>query len=337
MREATDDGLKARAGVLTLLFMTSDRSREELLRMLHNALSGGALRQADPDAYEEDEDDEDDEEEFDLDLDEEIVDDEAEPPDEIDLEEFGTHARARATPAGEEFLFVAFTLQRWLRSCPRGPLEIGVPDAGDAIAALLCGWSATVTHGLAARTRTLSELDEVVAPLEFEILDEHIVAMERSGLAEARSNGDDAIGYAATMWLREGLAPIAAAARHEFHHPLGDTLPPDRLDVEAAFQLALPLVVLPRELSGSCRLDVRLDDGREDVVSATAQVKRGRVVAVEAQPGKRPDAWAAGSTLDWLDTVVDPRAARLEAGGEPRLVKALVEGLYDALFSVPVR
>jgi hypothetical protein len=211
-------------------------------------------------------------------------------------------------------------------------------ETGDAIAALACCWSATVTHGLAAAPRTLSELDEVVELLDFETLDEHVVAMVRTGLVEARPDSSGTIRYAVTEWLREGIAPIAAAARHERHHPLGDTLPPDRLDVEAAFQLALPLVRLPAELSGCCRLDVQLEDGGQAAIAgATVRVERGRVVSSESQPGERPDAWATGTAVEWLDTVVAPSAGRLALGGDTRLAEALIVGLYEALFGIPVR
>jgi DNA-binding HxlR family transcriptional regulator len=209
-----------------------------------------------------------------------------------------------------------------------------VPAAGEAIAALLCCWSATVIHGLAAGPRSLAELSEVVEPLDFDTLEEHVKAMERSDQVEARVGPDGTTRYAVTRWLREGLVPIAAAARQEIHFPPppDDVLPPDRLDVEAAFQLALPLVVLPRELSGTCRLSAQLEDG--SLAGVTARIEGGRVVSCESRLDEGAGTWAHGSSIEWLDTVVDPAAALLEVGGDERLAGALVDGLYESLFGL---
>ena len=334
-QETSDGDLRARAGALTLFFMTSAVDREVLLQMLANARSGGALREVDPEEYEEYKEREEDE---DFDIDEEIEAAEAEELEfGLDPGEFGPHTKARATPAGVEFLFVAFTLQRWLRNCPRGLLEIGIHGAGDAIAALICCWSATVIHGLAAAPRTLPELNEAVEPLEMEVLEEHVAAMERTGLVEARSGRGGATRYAVTDWLREGIAPIAAATRHEFHHPLGDVLPPDRLDVEATFQLALPLIALPAERSGTCRLGVQfVDSDPAAMVGVTARVEGERVVSCESRLDEQAETRVTGSAVDWLDTMVDPSAGRLEVGGDAHLAEALTEGLYESLFGIRV-
>lgn len=163
----------------------------------------------------------------------------------------------RTSSKGAQALFVASILERWLRNCPDGPLRIG-PSGGEAIASLVCCWSATVTHALAKQPLTLAELDRAVGILDYETAEEHVEAMARAGQVEALP-GDGETRYAVTDWLREGIAPIAASARFERRYPEAGMAPPDILDVEAAFQLALPLLRLPADLRGSCRLGVQIE------------------------------------------------------------------------------
>jgi DNA-binding HxlR family transcriptional regulator len=337
-QETTDGALRARAGALTLLFITASVSREVLLELLVRARSGGALGPPDPDAFAAREEEE--RREYELEAEIEAAEDERLENIDIDIDpsSFGPDTMMRATPAGTEFLFVAFTLQRWLRNSPQGPLEIGMAGAGDAMAALVCSWSGTLIHGLATAPRTISELDEVVDPLDRATLEEHIAALERTGQVEALPGRRGQTRYAVTEWMREGFAPIAAAARMERHHPHDDVLPPDRLDAEAAFQLALPLIELPGDLSGSCRLGVQLSgDDSAPLAGVTAQIEGGRVVSCESRLDDRADTWATGSPIEWLDTAVNPGAALLDVGGDTRLAEAVVEGIYDSLFGIPVR
>jgi hypothetical protein len=67
---------------------------------------------------------------------------------------------------------------------------------------------------------------------------------------------------------------------------------PDRLDVEAIFQLALPLIALPTELSGCCRLDVQLGhDETPAIVGVTARVEGGRVASCEGRLDQQAETW----------------------------------------------
>jgi hypothetical protein len=52
--------------------------------------------------------------------------------------------------AGKDLLFVSSALERWLRDCPDGPLELG-PEAAPALSAILNGWASSVIHALSAR------------------------------------------------------------------------------------------------------------------------------------------------------------------------------------------
>ena len=282
--EATGE-FRARAGALTLAFMTSVAPPEKLLELLERALYGGLMgpvpegmsrRQALEEYGDGLEDDY-------GDLDDEPGDDGLEgDEDDYDFEEEGGYGfededeggggaatldaeRApepayRASAKGAQIVYVAAILRRWLRNCPEGPLEIGA-QGGAAIASLLCGWSATVIHALAREPLTLAELDRAVEPIpEREVVAEHVEAMRRVGQVEVLEDGGEA-RCALTDWMREGIAPIVAAAWVEVHHPEEHMAPPDVLDVEAAFEMALPLLRLPPDLRGTCRLGVQIPGG----------------------------------------------------------------------------
>ena len=325
-------GFRARAGALTLLFVAGSPAREVLLEMLEQARDGGLLGPIlDPDelaAYEDEAGE-----------DEAVADEEDLPEDEDYMEDelgrmIGPNTPMRTSAKGDQFLFVAFAMERWLRNCPVGPRELG-PAGAEAIAPLACCWSAGVTHALAERPRTLAELESAVGILDREVVEEHVEALGRTGQVEATADGDE-VRYALTAWGREGIAPIIAAVRYERHYPEDDVLPPDIRDVEAAFELVLPLLRLPADLSGSCRLGVQIPGGEPLMAGATVQVEEGRVASSSPLLEQEPENWATGSPLDWMDTVVDPTAGRIKSGGDTRLANALLEALHETLFGIPV-
>jgi DNA-binding HxlR family transcriptional regulator len=340
-RNVSKSGFRARAGTLTLLYVASATDREVLLQMLADAMLGGLLREDSGGA-------------------------ELPPPDSVELpgveiadfddedgiapqvggidvseiklesgEVVSPDTPMRITPEGEEILFTAFTAERWLRNAPAGPLELGGAGAGQALASLVCNWSATVIHGLSGEPLTLPELSRVVVPLSYPVLEEHLDAMERTGQVEAFRDRGGQMRYRLTDWAREGTAPLAAAARLERHYPSGDTMPPDALDIGAAFFLTLPLLRLPPRLSGSCRLGVKLSGG--GVAGVTARVGGGRIVSCEQQLDESADAWASGTAVEWLDTLVAPEVARIDIRGEKALAQAVIAGLHETLFGIPVR
>jgi DNA-binding HxlR family transcriptional regulator len=250
---------------------------------------------------------------------------------------WGGSREARITPAGREMLFIAFVAERWLQNAPAGPLPFD-SDAGErAVAALVDGWSSTVVHALAARPLDLRELERAVEVLSPRALKRRLLAMQRAGQIETSSSGEGTL-YAVTDWLRAGIAPLAAAARLERRNPGDGMAPIAPLDVEAAFLLTLPLLALPTELSGSCRLGVEIGDlGRSRIAGATVQVEGGRITACAPCLDESADAWAIASTGEWLDTVIEPDARRVKSGGDRYLARALLDGLHETLFGVPVR
>ena len=346
--EATGTGFRARAGTLTLLYMTSVMPPEALLEMLERALHGGLLRPIESDVSPEEmreryeaelekywgDDEEtaaDDEDELLVDYDDDVGEEDEVAGDGDFAGAAGAEPFYRTSAKGVQFLYVASLLQRWLRNCPEGPLEIG-PDSGEPMASLVCCWSATLIHALAREPLTLPEIDRAVAPIEDrDVVEEHVEAMRRVGHVEVLTSGGET-RYALTDWLREGIAPLAAAARMEVHYPEEGIAPPDILDVETAFQLVLPLLRLPPDLRGTCTLSVQLPAEQPLMVGATAHLDSGRVVSSSTLLDEDPGTWATGSPRDWLDTLVEPSAGRIEVGGEIRIANALIASLHEQLF-----
>lgn len=249
------------------------------------------------------------------------------------------------TPSGREGLFVAFTIERWLQSFPRGSLEFDGEEAQAAVAGLGFGWATGVIHALAREPRTFSELRRATG-LGRRALRRLLATMSEAGQVEVHA-GTTRRGplYSATDWLRAGVAPLAAAARVERRLEEDESPPIDALDVEAAFMLALPLLKLPAEVSGSCRLGVRLEedlpapvpDAAPDLTGVVARIDRGRVIACEPALDQRADARAVATASDWLDTVIEPDAKRVRTSGDRRLAALLLHRLHETLFGVMTR
>ncbi len=239
----------------------------------------------------------------------------------------------RVSGEGEELLYVSAVLKNWLGRSPRGRLRLGDFDAGQALGGLVFGWSTTVIHALARGPLSLLELRRTVDTVNTEVLIERVGYLEASGMVTTQAGADGKKRYAATRWLREGVAPLAAAARLERHFPAADTVPPDDLDVGAAFLLAMPLVELPAELEGTCRLGVEVEEGeRGEVAGVTARVGGGRVLACELGLDRQADAFATGSTLAWFDTLVQPEVSGIQTGGRKALAPTLLDALHETLF-----
>jgi hypothetical protein len=316
---------RARAGALTLFYLCSPLDREMLLALLAEATTGAEVIEEElklPSAAAQ----------IDSVFADRYLVEPADP--DLDPDEVDENTLMQPTPAGREVPFVATTLQRWLRRCPSGPMLLDDESAG-VVLPLITGWGAMVTHALAAEPLTAEEACEALQVLPLDLVEGLIETMEEAGHVEAlpASGEDGSPRYAATDWLRMGVAPLAAAARMELRHPLGDTAPISALDVEAAFRLTLPLLKLPRGLDGACALTVELDEGvLGSPISVTARIEGRRVVSVVAGRDESADAWAAGASGAWLDAVIDRDTSGIETGGDPRLAGAVLKALNRKLF-----
>jgi DNA-binding HxlR family transcriptional regulator len=298
--EAIESGFRARAGTLTLLLIAGSGTRENLLEILAEASLGI-------------------------------------PVSDQRRQEWAEEEADLGPPTGPETPYVTFTLEQWLRNSPHGPLQLRTEQAGVALAGLVCGWASKITHTLAREPRSLRDLERAIPSLDRGYLKAQLGTMESAGQVEALSGSGGRTRYRVTDWLREGTAPLAAAARLERHQHHEDTEPPDELDIEAAFLLALPLLALPVEPSGSCRLAVQMPGDAPPVVGVMAEIEEGHVVCCGTELEDDADTWASGSPIGWMDTLVEPTVAQVESGGDQRLAHALLEGLHQRLFGIPVR
>jgi DNA-binding HxlR family transcriptional regulator len=240
------------------------------------------------------------------------------------------------TASGRDFWAVAELLRGWLAKAPDGPLELGSTAARSAVKALVDGWDTAIIRALAARPLTLTQLDDIIASINYPSLERRLVAMRLAGQVERVSSGGRGTPYRATTWLRHAIAPLAAAAQWERLNHAPVTSPISRLDVEAAFLLAIPMVELPADLDGACRLAVEVPSAKgEGLAGVWVAVEGGRVASCVTKLSGEADAWASGSAPAWVRAVLGRNVRELQVGGDSTLPNGLVDGLNRALIGSP--
>jgi hypothetical protein len=109
-----------------------------------------------------------------------------------------------------------------------------------------------------------------------------------------------------------------------------------RIDIEALFPLALPLLDLPEELVGRCRLSVEVRPGPQpEYAGATVTVEAGRPLSLATRLEGSSDARAIGTTGSWLDCLSGRCDQPLDLSGDSALARAVVEALRQSLFPRP--
>jgi hypothetical protein len=149
--------------------------------------------------------------------------------------------------------------------------------------------------------------------------------------------GRGAKPYAVTEWTRQGVGPLVAAGHCECEHLAEMTEPLTRIDIEAAFLLAVPLVDLTVNFTGSCLLAV--DTGsrnegksRDRLAGVYIEIEQGAVASCVSRLEQEPPSWALGTVNSWVDAILNGRLERLRMGGaDPKLAKALIEGIHSSL------
>ncbi len=242
------------------------------------------------------------------------------------------------TPAGEELLFVAEALERWLGESPTTHCPLGGEGAKAAIGALAEGWSATLLRALAAKPLSIADLDSLIVTFNYPSLERRIAAMRLCGQVEACVDRGREIPYAVTAWLRHGVAPLLAAIRWEQRHPVEDVGPLAAIDVEAVFLLAMPMLKLSRDLSGRCRFAVELPKGDgKRLAGALTELQEGALTACSSRLEGSVEAWASGPVAAWLGALIDGDMTSLELGGDGRLARAIVGDMHRVLFGATAR
>jgi len=68
------------------------------------------------------------------------------------------------------------------------------------------------------------------------------------------------------------------------------------------------------------------------MAGATVEVAQGAVASISPLLDEDPETWVTGSPLGWCETVIDPSAEKLHAGGDTELTGALLTALHERLF-----
>ena len=247
------------------------------------------------------------------------------------------------TEAGRGILDVADMVEAWLAQAPQGPIVLGSESSKGAIRALVAGWDSTVLRALSARPLSLTELDGVIPDLSYPSLERRLSAMRAARQIEIDpSTTGKAKPYAVTEWTRQAVGPLVAAGRCECEHLSEVTNPLTKIDIEAAFLLAVPLVTLDANRSGSCLLAVNTPTGEGDGDGAAptpqvaagvhVEIDNGEVVSCVSRFEQDPGTWALGTVEAWVEAILDGRLDNLRTDGrEEGLALSLVQGLHRAL------
>lgn len=242
------------------------------------------------------------------------------------------------TDTGEELLFVAEVVERWLAGAPEGPIDPGSKAAKVAVKSLAGGWSSALMRALAGEALSLTELDDLIPDVSYSSLERRLGRMRGSHQIEPGPGKGRGTPYVVTDWLRRSIAPLCAAGRCERRRMPRLAPPVTAIEVEAAFLLALPLVALPRRLRGACLLAVKTDgqeaeNGKPPLAGVAVEVGSGKALSCMAEVTDLPSTWALGSPGTWFDVVIDGGIEGLRFGGaSPQLGVDLALGLHFALF-----
>lgn len=231
--------------------------------------------------------------------------------------------------AGRALLRVRDNLGVWLEGAPEGGITLGSSAAKHATRALVEGWSTNIVRALAARPYSLTELSKANVKTSYPALERRLSAMRLVNQVEPHPGEGRGTPYKATEWLRQSVVPLVAATAWERKHLPTQTARIGRLDVEAAFLLAAPLMRLPGDTNGTCRLTVEMQGGRDAAFAGVVVgIENGTLVHCSVRlEGREVDAWVAGSAMAWLRQMNGEARLQVELGGDRRLGESITEAL----------
>jgi DNA-binding HxlR family transcriptional regulator len=242
--------------------------------------------------------------------------------------EFPTSVDYAITDAGRGLLEVGEVLEDWLRQSPEKVRELGSTEARNAIKPLVEGWSTNVVRALAGRSLSLTELDRLIPRVSYPSLERRLTAMRLVGLVDGHRVDGGSTPYSATEWLRRSVAPFVAAAAWERRYLPESASPIGRLDIEAAFLLATPLLELPKSTTGKCRLAVEVQRGSSPVFAGVLVcIEEGRVTSCSPSLDGEAGGWASGSPRAWLRQLHFGSENELEIGGDTGLTEMILQAL----------
>jgi DNA-binding HxlR family transcriptional regulator len=236
------------------------------------------------------------------------------------------------TPVGLDLLRVSEFLQTWLALVPGEAWPLEAQAAKAATKTLVDAWETSMLWAFAAGPMSLTELDRIIPSMNYPALERRLGAMRLAGQVEAVASGGRGTPYVLTDWGRRAAAPLAAAAWWEHRHLEPASRSITNFDVETLFLLATPLLRLPPDLSGSCRLAVELTrKGGNRVVGAMVEIDGGEIASCSSDIEGYPDAWVVARAGTWLAAMIDDRGGQMEIGGCSSLARAILLGLRRTL------
>jgi hypothetical protein len=171
-------------------------------------------------------------------------------------------------------------------------------------------------------------LNSLIPRISYPSLERRLTAMRECDLIEAHSGPGRLRPYTVTDWLRQAITPLLAAVAWERTYAADKTAKVGRLDVEAGFLLAVPLMELSKKVDGKTRLAVEVHDGHSPVFAGVlVGVKKGEVISCVASLEGEAEAWATGKPLAWLKQLNLAADGDLDLGGDRNLVESLLEAL----------
>lgn len=235
------------------------------------------------------------------------------------------------TPCGEALLKVGELLQEWLDESPGGSIELGSTSAKSTVGALVEGWSTNIIRALAAQPLSLTQLNRLIPKVSYPSLERRLAGLRLAHLVEPQPGDGRGTPYGVTRWLQRAVIPLAAAAGWERRFAPEKTTAIGRLDVEAAFLLAVPLMSLPDDLTGNCRLTVEVRGGSSPLFAGVSvSIEEGRIVSCSSKLEGEAEGWASGSPMEWLRRMDGHPGEALEVGGDVGLVLTVTDALHAA-------
>jgi DNA-binding HxlR family transcriptional regulator len=241
------------------------------------------------------------------------------------------------TEPGRELLKVATALESWLADAPSGPLALGTDSARATIKGLVDGWLARMLTPLAEEPRSLTELDKRLSTISYPTIERRLETLRLTELIHTTERTDGGTPYVLSTWLRRGLAPLAIGAHWEHRSDQSAATPLTQSEIVSAFSIASPLLGIPSDLSGVCRVIVLMDRDRSDEENGNdhglLRIHGGTAVPAGEASGERLDARASGAADAWFAAIVDGDIESLELSGDCELLATLCRSAHEALFS----
>lgn len=239
-------------------------------------------------------------------------------------------------PAAPGLLEIRSLLRDWLADSPQGPQALGSAVAKSVVKALVQGWDSEIVSAIAAHPRSLTDLNALIASLNYPSLERRFSALRCCGLIEPRAGGGRGTPFAPSAWLRRACGPLAAAAQWERQNTVAG-IEGQRFDFEAVFPIIALGRSLPGEISGRCRLGVELRNASGEVAMAGVrlQVVGGQVLSCLGRLKGEADASASGSSVAWVQALVSGRPDDLYLSGDHHLAREIVECLHGEIAGLP--